>query len=134
MKKFIVTLLMTALFLGNTLAFAIDWHTADQITIMWNANAQVVAPDVLTYGVYKRMLPSGQPVFVEETDTLTSTITFDVEGRYTVGVTSIRYVGGAEGERLESSVNWSDENGASTPNPFGASYFVIPNPPLNLRK
>ena len=129
---FILFFLGLAVFGGYVVAHAIEWHTANQITVAWDANTAVVAPDVLKYGVYTKMLPDGEPVLLQEQDSTAVTITFQAEGRYIIGVTSVRYVGGAEGERLESVVNWSDENGASTPNPFGASYYTIPDPPTGL--
>ena len=120
--------------MGSTRAHAVEWHTANQITVEWDAYTDVTAPDVLKYGVYTRMLPSGAPVLLHEQDTTVVTITFQAEGRYVVGVTSIRYVGSATGERIESEVNWSDVNGESTPVPFGASYFIVPGHPIGLRK
>jgi len=134
MKK-IFSILLTmvmVLFFGMTVQ-AIEWHTANQITVAWDANPDVTAPDVLKYGVYTKMLPNGEPVLLHEQDTTVVTITFQAEGRYIIGVTSIRYVGSATGERLESVVNWSDENGVNTPVPFGAGYFTIPDPPIGLR-
>ena len=131
----VITLLLflsLSVFGGYITSHAIEWHTANQITVAWDANTAVVAPDVLKYGVYTRMLPDGQPVLIQEQDSTAVTITFQAEGRYVIGVTSIRYVGSATGERLESVVNWSDVNGVSTPNPFGASYYTIPDPPTGL--
>jgi len=129
MKKLFIVLLV----LMASTVWAITWHTANQITVAWDAVTTVTAPDVLKYGVYTKILPNGEPVFLHEQDTTVVTITFQAEGKYIIGVTSVRYVGGAEGERLESVVNWSDENGENTPNPFGSSYYIIPDNPKNLR-
>ena len=133
MKKTLITLVLV-FFIFLVSASAITWHTANQITVEWDANTVVVAPDVLRYGVYRKVLPDGSPVLLHEQDSTVVTITFQAEGRYIVGITSVRYIGSIDGERIESVINWSDINGENTPNPFGASYYIIPDPPLNLRK
>jgi hypothetical protein len=131
MKKLISAFALVLLLVG--ISGAIEWHTANQMTVAWDANEAVVAPDVLKYGVYTKILPNGEPILIHEQDATVVTITFQAEGNYIVGVTSVRYVGGASGERLESVINWSDINGENTPDPFGARYWIIPDPPVGLR-
>ncbi len=133
-KKISMIVFLFSIFLLVNVAGAVTWHTANQITVAWDANTTVIAPDILKYGVYTKMLPDGSPVLLHEQDTTVVTITFQAEGRYIIGITSVRYIGSIDGERLESVVNWSDVNGENTPDPFGASYYIVPNPPLNLRK
>jgi len=137
MKKLIYFLicLIISVFLFVGVSGAVEWHTANQITVEWNAVTTVAAPDVLKYGVYTRMLPNAEPVLLNEQDTTAVTITFEAEGKYIIGVSTIRYVnqGTPEEQRLESEINWSDTNGESTPNPFGSSYYITPVGPKNLR-
>ena len=137
MKKLIELLIVLAfsIFLIVNVAGAVEWHTANQITVEWDAVTTVTAPDVLKYGVYTRMLPNAEPVLLNEQDTTAVTITFEAEGKYIIGVSTIRYVnqGTPEEQRLESEINWSDTNGENTPNPFGSSYYITPVGPKNLR-
>ena len=137
MKKLIELLIVLAfsIFLIVNVAGAVEWHTANQITVEWDAVTTVTAPDVLKYGVYTRMLPNAEPVLLNEQDTTAVTITFEAEGKYIIGVSTIRYVnqGTPEEQRLESEINWSDTNGESTPNPFGSSYYITPESPKNFR-
>ena len=132
----LVLLVSVFFFFWVKASHAIEWHTADNVRIAWDADTEIKAPDVLAYGVYTKMLPNGPPVFVKEVEMPTVVIQFTTEGRYVVGISTIRYIdkGAADEVRLESEVNWSDVNGVSTPNPFGASYYIIPNPPSNLHK
>jgi len=135
MKKLLIASLMS-IFLMVSTVWAITWHTANQITVAWDAVTTVTAPDILKYGVYTKMLPGDATVFLGEQDGLSAVITFEIEGKYIIGVTSVRYVdvGTPEEKRLESEINWSDENGENTPDPFGSSYYITPGPPKNLRK
>ena len=137
MKKLIyfLILLTISVFSLVGVAGAIEWHTANQITVAWDAVTTVTAPDVLKYGVWTKMLPNSDAVSLSEQDTTAVTITFEAEGKYIIGVSTIRYVnqGTPEEQRLESEINWSDENGENTPNPFAASYYITPANPKNLR-
>ena len=120
---------IAVILLFSTMAIAIDWYTANQITVEWDAVAKIAPADTITYKVFYKKV-GGTPVFVEETATLQSTITMTEEGKYYFGVSTKRMV---EGEELESGINWSDTNGDSTPNPFGARYYTVPGSPPNLR-
>jgi len=126
---------LISIFLTVNVVGAVEWHTANQITVAWNAVTTVTAPDVLKYGVYTKRLPNDAPVFFGEQDALSALITFEAEGKYIIGITTIRYVdqGAPDEQRLESEINWSDVNGESTPNPFGSSYYTTPESPKNLR-
>lgn len=134
MKRLIIILLVIFGLCAPSLAM--EWHTANQITAGWDAVTAANPADVIKYAVYTKILPNGEPTLLGEQDTLTAVITFDTEGRYIIGVSTVRYIdtGLPTEERLESVVNWSDTNGENTPNPFGARYFINPNPPKNLRK
>ena len=146
MKRASVLFLVSFFVIGYSLgiSLAVDWHTANQITIAWDAivkkpdnpDSWIEADDTLKYGVYIKRFPDGVPELLGENleTQITALITLPNEGKYVLGVSTIRYVGGPDGERLESAINWSDQNGEATPVPFGVSYFVVGDPPNNLRK
>lgn len=124
------------IFLGVFLALTImcgavhaqmTWHTPNQSTIGWDAT-----PDTrpITYKVY--LTTSGNkanPTLLGSTTDLTYTITFpQMGGFYITGVSSVVDFGGAN--ESESSINWSDVDGESTPEPFGWEVIFAPD---NLR-
>lgn len=135
--------LIAVLFLGLVLpAFGIDWHTANQVTIGWDAYTTDIQPgDKISYKVYSKSLPNGAEVFLQEVSGLTILITFENEGRYIIGVSTVRGVDEdgngtfdpATEQILESEINWSDTNGENTPDPFGLRYFISPASPKNMR-
>lgn len=134
MKKLIC--IISFIFLLAIPASAITWITADQITVAWDPITTVSTPDILKYGVYMKKLPNGEPVLIGEQDPTTATLTFTEEGRYIIGISTVRYIDKdtADEIKLESAINWSDINGDSTPNPFGSSYYITPEMPTNFRK
>lgn len=142
MKKtiFIITILTAFVFCGS--AGAIDWKKTNQATVAWDAvtvledGTALPADDVVKYRVYlaneKTDPDKANPALLGETDLLEYTITLNTEGRFWVGVQSVRY--DSAGVELEvSTINWSDTNGEYTPNPFGIFHHVPPGKPKNLR-
>lgn len=139
MKRFwlLMLIVLTVVFTG-WFAQAQQWTTANQATIAWNATTTLENGDPLPEGAiikyYVYLKKSGEAGDGERkgiTEGLQYTITFTEEGKYIVGVSAARY----EGDQLvqESTINWSDTNGESTPNPFGFTYFDRPAPPLQFR-
>ena len=138
-KLFLILVLTFALVLP---AGAIEWKTANQITIAWDAYDGIVQPgDQITYKVYSKKLPDGESVFLNEFSVLSAVVTFTTEGRYHLGVQTVRGVD-EDGNgsfnplteaSLESEINWSNVNGTETPFPFGGRYFVNPGKTQNLR-
>lgn len=113
--------------------------STNSVPIAWDEVPKVEPTDILTYELFRTPYPitsdrqdaslyeslgefTGPPV----------TVTFTVEGIYVIGVRTVRDVEGT-GEFTYSEINWSDENGANTPNPFLVRYFVAPESPENLR-
>ena len=143
MKRLFLMIIVSVLTLGLAMsASAVEWHTANQVTIAWDAYDGVIQPgDQITYKVYSKQLPAGAELLLNEVSTLGATITFTSEGRYIVGVQTVRGVDeNGDGtfdpdteQVLESEINWSDTNGEFTPNPFGLRYFINPGKTKNLR-
>jgi hypothetical protein len=130
MKKLILAIIAVIL-ISATMAMALDWHTANQVTVAWDAHPEIATDDVMTYMVYKKQV-GGADVFIEETADLQVTVSMTEEGKYYFGVSTKRTT--IDDEILESEINWSDVDvpEGSTPNPFGAKYYIRPGPPLNL--
>ena len=107
-KLWIVALV---LMLGFSFAMAQTVHWADQKTITWDAPLTLVdgspisSEDIIAYNVYLRH-EDATVSFLEITSTIPYTVTVP-EGIHYVGVSAIRYIGGA-GTPFESEVLWSD--------------------------
>jgi len=128
MKKLILILLMCLpLLMGQTV------HYANQVTVAWDP---VSDTGVITYEVFVAPYPLPDPLDLGtldppvETAATEATVSFSIEGAYTVGVRTKKQV---DTEILYSEVNWSFENGANTPDPFIVGYYVPPDAPLTLR-
>jgi hypothetical protein len=145
MKIFKVVFLSIVLIFSFTfLSYAIDWKITNQVTIAWDAVATLSDGSALpaNHSVkYKVFLANAitdpdkaNPALVTDPpiDQLQHTITLNTEGRFIVGVSTIRY--DENGNTVsESAVNWSDTNGENTPNPFGLMFYFPPAEAKNLR-
>lgn len=141
MKRLIVVLAIALLFVCSTVG-AVEWKKTNQATVAWDAVTTLVdgsaipAGDVLKYRVYLANAQTdpdkANPALLGETDQLEYLITLNTEGRYWVGVQTVRY--DSAGVELEvSTINWSDVNGEYTPNPFGIFHHLPPGQVKNLR-
>ena len=148
--KSLSTILFVLLFF-ITPAIALDWQTTNQSTIAWDAyDASAGNPgDEYRYNVYIKLQGDTVGTLVSQEQVSTEfTATFTSEGFFIVGVSTVRFVDldlsgsydptvdideNGDPVILESTINWSDVNGASTPNPFGIRHFVAPLEPGGLR-
>ena len=140
LKSFAAILIITLLLVPC--AGSVEWKATNQATIAWDATATLENGDPLPenntvkYRVYLSNAVTdpdkANPALLGETDLLQYVLTLNAEGKYFVGVQSVRYDENAV-EVGASSVNWSDINGAATPNPFGLVHYAPPAAPVNLR-
>jgi hypothetical protein len=143
MKKMlfkVVALVMVLMFFSVQTAMAIDWVTANQATIQWDAVTADSDGDPLpagTHVAYKvgytsQTTPDKANLTVVETTTLLeSTITFAVKGKYIVGVQALHIEDGTGEQLAESVFAWSDvpadctdTDGDGTGNDFGIRFFA----------
>jgi hypothetical protein len=137
----LLTLVMACLFALP--ASALDWHTANQKTVGWDAydNSAGNPGDAIAYNVYLRHAITGTQTLLEETTELSMLITFITEGMFLAGVSTVRKVDidldGVYGPSdvdengnpiiMESEITWSDSADIeAVPVPFGLRYFVTP--------
>jgi hypothetical protein len=132
MKKSI--LLVLALCLLSTAGQAQTWHTANQVTVGWDAVAPIQPTDTIKYQLYVRQdlvsagIKAGDPVA-----TLQAVVTMPSEGDWWIGVETLRYVQGVADPFRSSTKAWSHDPAACGPaGPFGVRYFVLPAPPGGL--
>ena len=124
-------LVLTVLFMFASMVYSqVVIVTPDQKTVYWNPANGATSYEVFTLSHGGDKNDENARTLVGETDQLQQSITFSVEGKYIIGVRSVKDV---EGTLLYSDINWSDINGASTPNPFEVVYATIPDWPEGLR-
>jgi hypothetical protein len=106
------------------------WQPTNQVTVGWDA--VTAASGTITYKVYSKPEIGGIPALMTTVSATQATVTFTQEGRYYLGVSTVRTVGGVAYESPTTS--WSnvvaDTFQGQT---FGVEY-IIPSPsPKNIR-
>ena len=140
MKKFrfavqailLVCLVVFALVSG---AGAQTWYPANQATVAWDAVAPIETGDVIKYQCYTRndTTSAGTKVGGEITATQ-QVISFPSEGRYYVGVETVRYKTGETVGIPSATKAWSNVAAdCAAAGPFGIVYLISPGPPKGLR-
>ena len=136
----IATLVALGVFIFASV-YAQIWHTANQVTIEWDAvttntnGTSLTTGDIVKYKVYiKNAVTGGEPIELEEVTSTEYTVTLNTEGSYFLGVKALRY--NSEEEVIsESTISWSDIPEACFEGKnFGVRYFLPPSNPLGLRK
>lgn len=127
MKKIFLILLMVLPFLlGQAVV------RENPVSIAWNPVA-AMGGDAISYEVF--IAPIDDKAAAESiglTDLTEMEISINVEGDWIVGVRTVRTITESE-EILYSEINWSDENGINTPDPFFIRNYIAPAAPINLR-
>ena len=129
---FVLTLLLTTVALGAT-----AWTVANQSTVRWDAvtklanDTPIPAGDTVAYRVFtKKDGVAGDGTQVTETAELQYTITFPDEGRWLVGIQSVRAPQANPTDLQRSIVVWSDNaDPLLVPVPFGFIYYLTPAEP-----
>ena len=138
MKTFLA--IIGILFFFSGVAYGQTWHTANQVTVAWDAVIQlsngdpIPASDIVKYKVWlKNAMTGGDPTELDEIAGLEYTITLNTEGKYFIGVSALRYT--SEDILLnESTISWSDVAECTTiEGPFGIQYFLTLKSPSGLR-
>lgn len=141
-SKFSTIFLVLALtFTGIT--FAQEWHTANQITISWDAVTEmqggVAIPetDIIEYKIYLSNAVTDpdktNPAEIDSVNATSYTITLVNEGSYFVGLQTIRTLAD-ETFAGESVIGWSDDPAIVLDgHTFGIRHFLPPLVPTGLR-
>lgn len=128
MKRFLLSLLFVLVMTVSVNAQ--QWQTANSINVAWDA--VTVTSGTVTYKLYSKTVPGGVETFISTVSTTGATVTFQAEGRYFLGVRSVRTVNGVELEA--STISWSDNpavcQGGVT---FGVQYYTLPAPVGGIR-
>lgn len=148
-KRFLIYALlwlvfMAALFFGGIdICEAVTWHKLGEADVQWDVVVTLDNGDPIPAGVTVKyrvyLAPEGDKPnlsLLGETDQLEFTIGVPGEGLWIAGVSAVRYemVDGVLTEINESEINWSDEDGEWTPEPFGFDFHFELRSPKNLHK
>jgi len=134
MKRiFLFFLMLSVLFVAGN-AMAVEWVAADQKTIGWDpvstlaTGETIPAGDAIVYRVYIKRDGQAEGTMIANSVTATQyTLTLDQEGRFFVGIQSVR-VYTVDGQDLmsESEIAWSDIPANCNGNDFGIVYLIPP--------
>lgn len=128
--------------------FAQEWHTTNQITVVWDAvtemqgGAVIPETDIIEYRVYLANAITDpdkmNPAEIDITGELSYTITLTGEGHYFVGLQTIRKIlvgsNGDESVVGESVIGWTDDPAIVLDgHTFGIRHFLPPMVPIGLR-
>lgn len=129
--RYALCAMLFVLLFTATQAVAQTWKPTNQVTVAWDA--VTVTSGTVSYNIYIRPEAGGTPTLTNpKVATTQATVTFTTEGRYYLGVSAIRTVGGVDVE--SSTVSWSSDpsvtfQGAT----FGVQYLVPPSAPVGIR-
>lgn len=122
-KLFLIVFLVFGL---SFVASAQIWHPVNQVTVGWDA-----ANLATGYKVFTKSVDGAIEKEVGATAELSYTITFLAEGRYFLGVQSVREV---DEETFHSTISWSDNpEVCSGSQSFGAIYYELPDAAIGLK-
>lgn len=134
-RLLIIALMLIAVPALAGVVSAQTWHTANSVTLLWDAPDPIDPTDTIRYQVYVKGAGAGaipQAVGGEVSETQ-AVITFATEGRYYLCAETVRYPQG-ETEAQRSEIACSDEAANTQAGvPFGVKYFAKPNKPGKLR-
>ena len=124
----IASLLFGLTFAGS--AAAQTWKPTNQVTVGWDA---VTSPTgTITYKIYSRPEAGGTPMLMTTVPATQATVTFTQEGRFYLGVSTVRTVGGVEVE--SSTISWSSDPSVTfQAQTFGVEYIIPAPAPVGLR-
>lgn len=132
MKKLFIILSILIL---TSVAQAQTWYTANQVTLAWNAVPKVLTTDQANkYQVYSRndLVSLGNKIGGEITANQL-VVSFTTEGRYYLGVETIRYPVGETVGIKSATKAWSNEAADTNNSPFGVTFFAAPGGASGLR-
>lgn len=143
MNKFVFGVIMFLMVLGAVQVNGQEWHTMNQATIAWDAVTEmqggelIPETDIVEYKVHLANATTDpdktNPAEIGTTAETTYTITLNTEGKFFVGLQTLRMTSDRTSVS-ESVIGWSDDPEiAKDGNIFGLRYFVPPLPPCNVR-
>lgn len=121
----------------------VSWDAVDTYTDA-NGEIQSITTGVITYRLYitseimedpanpgEYLAGHGSGALVGETDELTYVIPIPSEGKYALGIQTVRTIDGAE---KVSNIGWSTDPTVATGGTFGVDNYFNPNVATNFRK
>ena len=126
MKKVIVMCCLSMLIFSG-LAVAESWHTANAVTVSWDAVPKIVETDEIKYQMYINHKDGEPMVYGGEISANESVIKFEKEGKFYIGVQTVRYPLNETVGIKSESISWSsDVTVCGADGAFGIVYYLSP--------
>jgi len=141
--RIVIFFIVSFFVLSGSMVHSQEWVTANQSTITWDAVVGSISgtafpeSDIIEYKVYLSNAITDPDkdnlVEVGVTENTTYAVTLNVEGRFFVGLQTIRK--SEEGNILaESIIGWSSDPTITTNgHTFGLQYFLLPAIPCGMQ-
>ena len=136
MRKYL--LIVGCLMIAGVLK-AENWKTANSITVSWDAVQSMAEGDVMKYQVYTstNLVNPNLAAKAVGTEVVTTeqVVNFMSEGKYYLGVETVRYPAGeATGTGIKSAnISWSNDVSVCKEGTFGVIYYSLPKNAIGLR-
>ena len=142
MKRGLIFIFLVVLFIAPAplLVQAQTWHSTNQVTLAWDAVPMPVGtdgnplPGTVAYDVYSVGSAAAKTTAAKLTRVTTNqaVVSFSAEGKYYLGVRSVRVI--SPTEELTSDISWSDNAAVvSQGSIFGVAYYISLPAPGGLR-
>lgn len=140
MKKLLTIIALVVTLAVPVLVQAQTWHSTNQVTLAWDAVSMPVGtdgnplPGSVAYDVYSVVSTAEKTTakLLKRVTTNEAVVSFDTEGKYYLGVRSVRVI--SPTEENASDIVWSDNpavvSGGVT---FGVAYYISLPAPGGLR-
>jgi hypothetical protein len=129
MKRITLACLILALIPMTATAEVISWHTANQVTVGWDAVTTNVDGEPVTgtieYAVFIAAQDKADPVQLWRGADTSTVLTLTVQGHFLLGIKSYLMVDGQQ--TAESDYGWTDDPEiVAGGNTFGLMFFKAP--------
>ena len=140
MKKLLTIIALVVTLAVPVLVQAQTWHSTNQVTLAWDAVPMPVGtdgqplPGSVAYDVYSVGSTAAKTTaaLVTKVTTTQAVVSFSAEGKYYLGVRSVRVI--SPTEELTSEISWSDNVAVvQSGNTFGVAYYISLPAPGGLR-
>jgi hypothetical protein len=131
-----VTLFLALVMVLAGPAHAIEWHTADSVTVTWDpvtadGDGDPISVGTIEYEIVYARLDRSDPVSLWRGADTSAVLTLPTKGRYLLGIKTLQLI---DGEVVaESDYGWTDDpaivadtDGDGTGDVFGIQMFVPP--------
>lgn len=134
MKKIFSFIVCCLLFSG--ISYAESWHNTNSIRVGWDAVTKTLETDIIKYQLYLKPVNATGIVsaFGNEITETEAIVQFASEGKYYIGVETVRYPEGGTVAVKSETISWSNDATVCGPDgAFGVIYYVSPRNVIGIK-